>query len=229
VRRRTRRADRFIDAIADDDALPSGRLDDPDDAAALGAAISLKAGRAAADLPSGDFVAKLGREITEERDGGGRRRWSRRAVLGTAVAAGAAAAAGVAGVALDRTVLQTAEPSSRRTAAELEPTDGEWLAVATGADLASGAPHRFATAALVGFVTKTDTGMVAVSAACTHLGCILQANDAAGRLDCPCHRTAFGHDGRLLFSQLPASPAPLTRLAVRRQNDTVEVYVPRTV
>jgi Rieske Fe-S protein len=149
-------------------------------------------------------------------------------MLGTAAAVAAgAAAAGAAGVAFDRTVLQPASPS--RTGAMLEPVDGEWTKVATDADLSNGSPKQFASADLIGFVTSTDAGVVAVSAACTHQGCILRANATAARFDCPCHRTAFGHDGRLLFSQLSTRPAPLTRLQVRRHDGDVEVLVPRPV
>jgi Rieske Fe-S protein len=215
-----------VDAIADGDALPAGRLEDPDDVDAVRVAITLKGALPAADLPSEEFVSKLRQEIADEATTGGRHRLSRRAVLGTA---GAVAAAGAAGVVLDRGVLQSGTASSTHTAAQLEPVDGQWLSVATDTDLASGAPQRFSTPALVGFVTATNAGVVAVSAACTHLGCILQPNDAAGRFDCPCHRTAFGHDGRLLFSQLDTAPPPLTRLEVRRQGGNVEVLVPRTV
>ena len=227
MRRRTRRGHRFVDAIADGEALPAGRLEDPEDVDALRAAITLKAGQPAADLPSEEFVSRLRQEITDE--GGtaaGRHRLSRRALVGTA---GAVAAGAAAGVALDRGVLPSGTASSTQTAAQLEPVDGQWLGVATDAELAGGAPHRFATPALMGFVTATDAGVVAVSAACTHLGCILQPNDRAGRFDCPCHRTAFGHDGRLLFSQLDTPPAPLTRLEVRRRAGNVEVLVPGTV
>jgi len=150
------------------------------------------------------------------------------AALGAAAAVAAGAAVGAAGVAADRTFLAPDSGSPRR-AAELDPVDGQWLGVASEAELAAGTPHRFATASLVGFVTATGDGLVAVSGACTHLGCILQQNDTAGRFDCPCHRTAFGHDGRLLLSQLPEAPAPLTRLQVRRREGSVEVLLPPPV
>ena len=96
-----------------------------------------------------------------------------------------------------------------------------------GATAADARRRAYDAAELIGFVTSTQEGLVAVSAACTHLGCILQANEAAGRFDCPCHRTAFAHDGRLLYSQLPDAPPPLTRLQVRRRDGHVEVLAPR--
>jgi len=227
MRRRNRPSDPLGDAIAEGRSVPPGAVHDPDDADALRTAITLKAAQPAADLPSEEFVASLREQLAEEGSPRSRRRLSRRAVLGTAGAVAAGAAIGAAGVALDRTVL-TPDNSTPRRAAELDPVDGQWLGVASEAELAAGTPHRFATAALVGFVTATGDGLVAVSAACTHLGCILLQNDTAGRFDCPCHRTAFGHDGRLLFSQLPSRPAPLTRLQVRRRDGNVEVLVPPT-
>jgi Rieske Fe-S protein len=222
MKRRRRRPDPFVDAIADDQPLPTGRLDDPDDADALRVAIALKGAQPGADLPSAEFVAKLRDTLTDE--GATRRRLSRRAVLGTAAAVAGAAAAGVA---LDRAVLQTG-PSSA-TATPLDPVDGEWTKVATDGELADGSPKQFSSAALIGFVTATDAGVIAVSAACTHQGCILRANESEARFDCPCHRTAFGHDGRLLFSQLPTHPGPLPRLQVRRRDGDVEVLLPRPV
>jgi Rieske Fe-S protein len=228
MRRRNRRRDPVGDAIAEGRAVPAGSLHDPDDVDALRTAITLKAAQPAADLPSEEFVASLRQQLADEGAPRSRRQLSRRTVLGTAGAAAAGVAVGAAGIALDRTFLAPDSGSPRR-AAELDPVDGQWLGVASEAELAAGAPHRFATATLVGFVTATGDDLVAVSAACTHLGCILQQNDTAGRFDCPCHRTAFGYDGRLLFSQLPATPAPLTRLQVRRREGSVEVLVPPPV
>jgi Rieske Fe-S protein len=101
--------------------------------------------------------------------------------------------------------------------------------VTTDAAVSGGATQRFDAGGVIGYVSGTDAGVVAVSAACTHQGCILVHNAAAGRLDCPCHRTAFGVDGRLLFSQLATEPAPLTHVQARSRNGNVEVLVPRTV
>jgi cytochrome b6-f complex iron-sulfur subunit len=85
---------------------------------------------------------------------------------------------------------------------------------------------RFATATAVGFVSNDGGALAAVSGACTHQGCLLQLNQQAGRLDCPCHKTAFSTNGRLLFSQLSAAPAPLPGLQLRRTGDQIEVLLP---
>jgi cytochrome b6-f complex iron-sulfur subunit len=224
VRRRKRRGDVLTDAVADGEALPAGRVHDPEDADALRAAIALRGAAPAADLPSEAFVAGLRHTLAEAGAPPASRRLSRRALVGAAgaVAAGAAVVATV-----DRTLLTADEGPSRRSAGLLDPVDGEWTPVATEADVAGGAPQRFATTEVIGFVTAVGDDLAAVSASCTHLGCILQQNDAAGRFDCPCHRTAFAHDGRVLYSQLPTAPAPLTRLQVRRRDGSVEVLLPR--
>ncbi|BEL06847.1 FAD-dependent oxidoreductase [Actinoplanes sichuanensis] len=48
-------------------------------------------------------------------------------------------------------------------------------------------------------VYRDDDGKVhAVSARCTHLGCIVRFNDAETAWECPCHGSRFGVDGQVL-------------------------------
>lgn len=218
--RRKPRVDRRVEALLEGRSLPAGPLDDPADVDALRAAIELNAARPAADLPSDEFVAGLRRRLADE-DRSPEPAVSRRALL----AGAGAVAAGVAGVVADRTLLEPRGAVSAHPAA-LTPNQGGWVHVASASDLAEGSTHRFETPAAVGFVSRKNTELVAVSGACTHQGCLLQPDQRAGRLDCPCHRTAFGYDGTLLFSQLTEQPAPLARMAVRTQGDSVEVFLP---
>ncbi len=106
------------------------------------------------------------------------------------------------------------------------PNTGTWVQVANTVDLAPGASQRFATTNAVGFVTAHEGQLMAVSGVGTHVGCLLRANAPAGRLDCPCHRTSFGPDGTVLFSQLATPPAPLPTFEVRERAGAVEVFVP---
>jgi len=225
MRRTRRNADQQVDAVADGRRLPAGRLDGPDDLDALRVAIGLRAGRVAADLPADDFVAALHQRLAAEQEPTNPQPGISRRTLITG--AGAAAAAVAAAVAIDRTLLpgHTSHPSN--VAAELAPTDGEWVAVNTAAELNPAGAQRFQTPAVVGFVSTHNGTLTAVSGACTHLGCLLQPNPQAGRLDCPCHRTSFSYDGRVLFSHLDTPPPPLPRIAVRQRDGTVEVLVPR--
>ena len=172
-----------------------------------------------------DLHRRLAQELGDRPAAGTIVRIPRRAVL---EAAGAVAAAGVA-LAVDRTVFAPpATPGPPEAASTLVPDRGVWHPVVARAALQSGEPFRFQTASTVAFVTDAGSGPRAVSGVCTHLGCLLQANRDAARLDCPCHRAAFGFDGRVLFAELPVPPASLPQLATRVRNGTVEVLVPRS-
>jgi Rieske Fe-S protein len=219
-----RRRRRPSEAVADNEAIPAGPVDD-DEAAALRAAIELRSAQPAADLPAPEFVEGLRRRLGELESEGAPAPMGRRRFLAAAGAGAGAVAAGVAGVVVDRTLLH--QPSAPEDAAPgpLEPAAGAWVRVAGTGEVA-GRTVPFATGSMAGFVTERDGGLVAVSGACTHQGCLLRLNEADRRLDCPCHRTAFDAEGRLLFHQLAAAPRPLPRLQVRRNGDDVEVLLP---
>jgi Rieske Fe-S protein len=234
TRRRRRRPDTWVDALVEGDRIPADRIDDPDEIDALRAAIALRAGRPGADLPSEEFLTGLRQQLedSETPAGGGQpvglpsRRLSRRNLLTGAGAAAAGVAAGVTGAVVDREVLHPGTPA-HHDQETLALDDGRWTAVAHQDELAGGQVKHFTAPGIVGFVSQQGDELVAVSGACTHLGCLLQANEPQGRLDCPCHRTAFGYGGAVLFSQLPDQPAPLPKLPVRRRDGAVEVLVPR--
>ncbi len=86
--------------------------------------------------------------------------------------------------------------------------------VATLAELGSGAV-RFATDTLVGYVILSDDDngdvfkgeVVAMSAACTHMGCIVQWQDKDQNFLCPCHGGIFTEYGK------PDSASPINYLA----------------
>jgi nitrite reductase/ring-hydroxylating ferredoxin subunit len=217
----------MVEAVLAGDPLPSGRLGSGE-VDALRAAIEMRAARLGADLPDEEFVTGLRRRLaaaSSEDAGPQPLRIGRRAVL--AGAAGAVAA-GVVGAVAERTVTTSPRPRLAATG-EIAPDNGQWVPVAAAGDLAGGQVKRFATASTVGFVAEHDGALSAVSGACTHQGCLLQLNEAAGRLDCPCHRTAFGVDGKLIFSQLETLPAALPQIQVRSRDGQVEAFLPREV
>ena len=47
----------------------------------------------------------------------------------------------------------------------------------------------------------------ALSAVCTHLGCMVSWNEAQGHIDCPCHAAVFAADGSVV-SGPPPRPLP---------------------
>ena len=225
MRRRRRDLDRMVEALLAGEPLPSGQLD-PDEVEALRAAIELRAARPGADLPEEEFVTGLRRRVAAASSGetdASPSRVPRRAVL--AGAAGAVAA-GLVGAVAESALTSNPRPRLAATG-EIVPENGQWVPVAAVSDVAGGQVKRFATASTVGFVTERAGTLSAVSGACTHQGCLLQLNQAAGRLDCPCHRTAFGVDGRLMFSQLETLPSALPQIQVRSRDGQVEAFLPR--
>ena len=191
----------------------------PEELAAMRAAAGLRAARLGADLPDPAFVDRLGRRLRRELTGepAVRPLSRRRLLLGAGTAAAAAVVGGAAGAAADRLV-GTAEG-----AAELVPEGASWQPIVAAAAVADGRAVRFSTGAVEGFVVNRGGRYQALSAVCTHLGCVLQAA-GAGRLACPCHRTAFGLDGSVLFHELPRAPRPLPLLRTRVRGGQVEVF-----
>jgi Rieske Fe-S protein len=220
---RKRKSDAFVEAVLEDRPLPQGRIDDPEDVAALRAAIELRAGVEGADMPDEDFIAGLAGRLSDAGKGGSRSAGTSRRAFLTGVAA--AVAAGAGGVVVGRTVLGSGTSHPTQGQAQLSPDQGQWVPVAAETDL-GGAAKPFATGAVVGFVSDQSGVPVAVSGSCTHLGCLLRINASAGRLDCPCHRTAFSYDGKVISFELATKPPALPRIQARRQNGSIEVFVP---
>ena len=61
------------------------------------------------------------------------------------------------------------------------------------------------------YIVRTTKGFYAVSAVCTHLGCITQWRPDAQQIACPCHGSKFTSDGTK--SEGPA-PRPLPHFAI---------------
>jgi cytochrome b6-f complex iron-sulfur subunit len=213
---RTQRAARWTNAIVDGQRVPADRVPNEEELEALRVAIALRAGGPTVDLPSEEFVTRLRRELAADVDVQRVPRRPPAISRRTVLAGAAAAAAGVAGAVADQ-------------ALNLDPAQGQWVAVASEADLADGAAHRFETAGLVGFLAQAGTGLTAVSGVCTHQGCLLRGNDETRQLECPCHMSMFGYDGTPASSRLHPAPAALPRLQVRRRGGSIEVLVPTAV
>lgn len=69
-------------------------------------------------------------------------------------------------------------------------------------------------------VRLDDGGFLALHRQCTHLGCSVPWDEAAGRFACPCHASVFDLRGVVLQ---PPAPRPLDLFPVRIENGIVKV------
>jgi nitrite reductase/ring-hydroxylating ferredoxin subunit len=216
MNRRIRRMSRWIDDLLHDRS-PRIYRGAEEDAKVLATAIELQNASPSAGLPDPQFVESLRQRIARDTQGEVRRspKVSRRALLASGGLAAATAAAGV--LVGDR----LASPSTAQH--ELIPNAGVWTAVALVADLPEGTARTFDTGSVRGFLVNRRGTIAALSGVCTHLGCLLQLNAAARRLDCPCHSAAFGFDGSVLFKHMPDSLPPLPLMESRIRDGNIEV------
>jgi nitrite reductase/ring-hydroxylating ferredoxin subunit len=216
MNRRIRRVSRWIDDLLHDRS-PRGVRRAEEDADVLAAAIELQNASPSAGLPDPQFVESLRQRIARETQGEVPRapRLTRRALLATGGLAAATAAAGI--VVGERLT----SPSTQQH--ELLPVGASWTAVALLAELPDGTARTFDTGSVRGVVVNRGGTVAALSGVCTHLGCLLQLNAAARRLDCPCHNAAFALDGNVLFKHMPDTLPPLPRMESRIRDGRIEV------
>ncbi len=66
------------------------------------------------------------------------------------------------------------------------------------------------------YIVRTDKGLWAMSAVCTHLGCITQWKPESDQIACPCHGSKFERNGNV---EAGPAPWPLPHFAVRIAGD----------
>jgi nitrite reductase/ring-hydroxylating ferredoxin subunit len=120
-------------------------------------------------------------------------RLTRRDLLRVGLGAAAGLAAGAGAISILR---PTAPPPLAGNGRPLV-RDGEWVAVATLADLPVGAAVRFSTVAFDGYVVNDAGAIRALSSVCTHMGCTLAFRPEWSDLRCPCHGASFNLSGEL--------------------------------
>ena len=225
----SRRVTAFVESLRRN-RRPKAFTPDADEAEVMRAAIELNTAEPGATIPRSDFVSDLHRRLADqmaEADAPvelAAARLSRRRVIGgIGAAAATAAAAAVAGAVVDREVINPSPSPSVPVAQELVPDEGAWRPVLDAANLGDGQVARFSTDSNVGFVVNENGKLSAVSGVCTHQGCLLRLNEAAARLDCPCHRASFSLHGDVLHQQFKQPLAPLPNIQVRESNGQIEV------
>lgn len=193
---------------------------------AMSAATGLASARVGADLPDKGALERIHKRLSAAMDESpvADRQLTRRMLLRTA---GAAAAAVVVGVVLDETVtnLNTSGTPAGGTGGTLMPDNGTWRPVAAVTELPTGHAMAVSTASVDAVIVNDGGTISAVSGVCTHLGCRLQPDANAQKLNCPCHQTAFSWSGKVLYYRLKTSPAYLPRIPSRVNDGQIELYV----
>lgn len=106
----------------------------------------------------------------------------------------------------------------------LAPSDdggGSEQIVVARSDVASGKAHFFQYRGKPAVILQPSPGQfVALSAVCTHLGCVVSWQDQAGEFLCPCHGGRFSADGQVLGGP---PPKPLETLVVELDGDQLKI------
>ena len=241
--------DRYVDDLLSG-GRPSPDQVDPEDAAAARLAAELAAaGDPTAGLPDPAFVDQLRLRMRQADEGIaavraarpgaglalGRLRLTRRDLLRGGIGAAAGLAAGALGV----SVLRPSAPALFGDSTRPLVPRGEWLTVASLAELPAGSVARFSTSAFSGFLVNDAGSVHALSSVCTHMGCTLAYRPTYGDLRCPCHGASFDLYGRLANGPdrwsasgtyggepraYPLQLPPLARPRVQVVGDQVQVW-----
>jgi Rieske Fe-S protein len=113
---------------------------------------------------------------------------------------------------------------------------GVWVTVAKLADLGESA-IRFTTDSIVGYIIRSDGdngeksgAIIAMSAACTDMGCIIKWQDKERKYLCPCHDGLFTEYGKpdkaSPVTYLTALPRMDTRITKQGKDEVIQVRVP---
>lgn len=124
-----------------------------------------------------------------------------------------AAVGGVLAAASGWSLLKFLSPSSGQAG-------GEGVSVPRSA-VKTGGAHLFQFRGKPAVVLQPQPGeYVALSAVCTHLGCVVQWQEGKGEFLCPCHGGRFNAAGTVLGGP---PPRPLERLALKLDGDQLRI------
>lgn len=88
------------------------------------------------------------------------------------------------------------------------------------ADLSAGKGQVYSVANKPVLVVHTADGFKALSATCTHLGCIVTWDEERAVVACPCHAAFFSINGDVISGP---PPSPLPTYQVQVQGDLIYV------
>ena len=212
--------DKHVDDLLADRRPERTPLGDETALRARQTAAMLRAAKPGAGLPSKEFLERMQASIHGWVGEQSARpepapRPSRRSLL---LSGAAGLAAGVAAVIGIEQVVKTAPKTSRRPLVE----NGSWKPVKALLELPEDTPIAFRSGAIEGFLTRTGNQVTALSAVCTHMGCILNYSKFRDRFECPCHGATFEKDGQPTNYSSPLARLP--SLQVKVENGQVEVF-----
>ena len=199
----------------------------------LRAAARLRGARPEADRPDPEFIARLRRQLVAaaapDAPGSNRPGLPRRQLVarlaGVAAALLAAFGLGRLGGMSPAPLLPAPQPA-RTPGGPLVGSKGRWQWVAELDQIPLGQALRFSAGPLEGHLIRTPDGVYALSAVCTHQGCLLRWKSRERELKCPCHGAAFDPSGRMKYG--PASYRdplpPLPSIETRVDGDQVYVW-----
>src|ERR1700686_695991 len=220
------RVARFVDDLLRG-RRPRGFKASQEEVEAMTAAAGLVAARVGADLPDKAALDRIHSKLAAALDESPAldRHVTRRVLLRTF---GTAAAAMVIGVGLDEVVTRQGKAPVEvggGGSTVLMPDSGAWKPVASVTQLPAGHAMTVSTGAIDAVIVNDGGAISAVSGICTHLGCKLHPDDPGRKLDCPCHQTAFGWSGKVLYYRLKVEPANLPQIPSRVNGDQIELFV----
>jgi Rieske Fe-S protein len=116
----------------------------------------------------------------------------------------------------------------------------DWFPVTTVAEVGNQAvkfraEDQRGALSLTGYVVRSDgtngnraekDQIIAMSAACTHKGCIVEWSGADRKFHCPCHGGIFAEDGGIDAGSSSLYLSPLPRLDVKVENGQIYVRMP---
>jgi cytochrome b6-f complex iron-sulfur subunit len=197
-----------------------------DEVAAMSAAAGLASARVGADLPDKAALDRIHKRLSDAMDERPvvQGNFTRRTLLRTM---GTAAAALVVGAGVGELLTKQGQPAAPGTtsATVLMPDNGVWRPVAAVTQLPAGHAMAVSTGSIDAVIVNDGNTISAVSGICTHLGCKLQPDDPGRKLNCPCHQTAFGWSGKVLYYRLKAEPASLPQIPSRVNEGQIELFV----
>jgi Rieske Fe-S protein len=166
--------------------------------------------------------------------------FSRRSLLtGSAVAAASLVGGGVIAAGAERSATTTPPPAARPTPGNYGGTPlvqhGTWVLVATLDQIGENA-LRFTTDTIVGYLMRSDDDedgekkgeIIAFSAACTHMGCIVQWDGSDHQFHCPCHGGVFTEYGKPSPNSSFKYLASLPRMTTQVRGNEVYVLIPKS-